>query len=165
MLKTLSKVGSAIKIISLFVARILMAFTAFIMFLQVVLRFIFNAALPWPEEAVRYGMIWVALLVGNVLIRDKELISVDFLDHLWPPKVKRYRDFLYRLLLLLLLALVFKEGLSQAINGWKATTTALEIRWFWPYLAIPIGMLFMLIQMLILIIGDFANSRTLGSKQ
>jgi TRAP-type C4-dicarboxylate transport system permease small subunit len=137
-----------------FAARIMLGFIAAIMFLQVVLRYVFNAALPWPEEASRYAMIWVVLLIGNVLVRDEELITVDFLDRMWPSWVKKYRDSIYRILILVLLAVLVKEGFTQAIHGWNRTTTALGIRWFWPYICIPIGAGFMMFQMVFLIFKD-----------
>ncbi len=79
---------------------------------------------------------------------------MDFLDHLWPAKFKRYRDFAYRILLLILLAVLTKEGILQAIAGWNTETTALEMRWFWPYLSIPVGVSLMFFQMIWLILED-----------
>jgi TRAP-type C4-dicarboxylate transport system permease small subunit len=133
----------------------LVAFVAFILLLQVILRYIFNAALPWPEEASRYAMIWAVLLMASVLVRDSELIYVDFFDRLWPKKAISYRNMAYRILLLVVLAVLFKEGISQAIAGWNMRTTALNMRWFWPYLSIPVGSGLMLFQMIFLIIEDF----------
>ncbi len=123
------------------------------------MRYIFNAALPWPEESSRYAMIWVVLLVGNVLIRDKELITVDFLDRLWPQKIVAYRDFAYRLLLLGLMGVLFYEGVDQAVHAIRMTTTALQISWFWPYLSIPVGAALMFLQMLLLIFKDLIIAR------
>ncbi len=93
MLEFIEKISIWLAQISMTIARILLIFVAAILLVQVGLRYIFNAALPWPEESSRYAMIWVVLLVGNVLIRDKELITVDFLDRLWPQKIVAYRDF------------------------------------------------------------------------
>jgi TRAP-type C4-dicarboxylate transport system permease small subunit len=157
MFKVFLSISNFFKNSATWTATILLAFVAFILLLQVILRYLFNAALAWPEEASRYAMIWVVLLMGSVLVRDKELVSVDIFDRLWPEKVILYRDVAYRVLLLVLLVVLFKEGIAQAIAGWKFRTTALEIRWFWPYLAIPVGSGLMLFQMLFLAIEDFRN--------
>ena len=157
MFNVLSSISKFLKTSAIWTATTLLAFVAFILLLQVILRYLFNAALAWPEEASRYAMIWVVLLVAGVLIRDKELVSVDIFDRLWPEKVILYRNMIYRALLLVLLAVLFKEGISQAIAGWDNRTTALEMRWFWPYLSIPVGSGLMLLQMLFLTIEDFRN--------
>ena len=157
MFSVLSNISKFLKNSAVWTATALLAFVAFILLLQVILRYLFNAALAWPEEASRYAMIWVVLLMGSVLIREKELVSVDIFDRLWPKRVILYRDLAYRVLLLVLLAVLFKEGISQAIAGWNNRTTALEMRWFWPYLSIPVGSGLMLFQMLLLAIEDFRN--------
>lgn len=159
MYRTLSKISQIMAKISSRAASILLAFVAFILLLQVILRYVFNAALPWPEEASRYVMIWVVMLICNVLIRDRELITVDFFDKLWPAKVIFYRDTAYRLLLLVLLVVLFKEGLIQAIAERRQTTTALGISWFWPYLSIPVGTGLMLFQMIFLMIHDVVHHK------
>ena len=159
MLNVILRISSFLAKASTSAARVLLAFVAFILLLQVILRYVFNAALPWPEEAARYAMIWVVLLTGCALVRDRELITVDFFDRLWPRKVIVYRDNLYRLLLLVLLWVLLKEGVAQAIHGWQNRTTALEIRWFWPYLAIPVGTGLMLLEMIFLMILDIFHKK------
>jgi TRAP-type C4-dicarboxylate transport system permease small subunit len=67
---------------------------------------------------------------------------------------------IYRLLLLVLLIVLFKEGLSQAVAGARNRTTALEISWFWPYLSVPVGSGLMLVQMIFLIITDLLGKKT-----
>lgn len=157
MYNKLSKLSKFVAKMTSRIASILLAFVAIILFGQVVLRYVFNAALPWPEEASRYLMIWAVMLISNVLIKEQELITVDFFDKLWPTKVVLYRDIAYRLLLLVLLVVLFKEGLIQAIVEKRQTTTALNISWFWPYLAIPVGTGLMLFQMIFLMLNDIVN--------
>jgi TRAP-type transport system small permease protein len=154
MFNALDKIGNVISILSTAIARVVLLFIASIMVLQVILRYVFNAALPWPDEAARYCIIWVVLLVGNALLRDRELITVDFFDKFWPARLIRYRDLTYKVLLLFLLWILVKEGLTQAIYGLKTVTTALQIKFFWPYLAIPVGASLMLFQMLLVIFKE-----------
>jgi TRAP-type C4-dicarboxylate transport system permease small subunit len=154
MLHLLDVLSSWAKAIASYIATTLIAFVAFILILQVVLRYIFMFSLPWPEEAARYAMIWVVLLMGSVLMRDRELVTVDFFDRLWSRKIILYRNLIYRVLLLAVLYVLFKEGLSQAVAGWRMRTTALEMRWFWPYLSIPVGAGLMIVQMICLSIEE-----------
>jgi TRAP-type C4-dicarboxylate transport system permease small subunit len=154
MLSVLHRLTSALAVVSDAAARLGVIFVATILFLQVVLRFVFNTGLPWPEEAARYTMIWVTMLAGSLLVRDEQLISVDFFDKLWPEQLIGYRNALFRLLLAVMLGILFWVGLDQAIFNLRRVTATLEISWFWPYLAIPVGAGLMLLNMVLLAIRD-----------
>jgi TRAP-type C4-dicarboxylate transport system permease small subunit len=127
--------------------------------MQVSLRYLFRAALPWPEEAARFAIIWLVCLSGNILIRNEELVTVDFLDRLWPRKMIKYRNTIYRFCLLVVLFVLIKEGWNQAILGGKVLSSALEIELFWSYLAVPVGAVLMFYQMVYIIIRDFVVPR------
>ncbi|MBI1385064.1 MAG: TRAP transporter small permease subunit [Rhizobiales bacterium] len=135
-------------------ARLGVLVVAMILFVQVVLRYVFNTGLPWPEEASRYIMIWVTMLAGSLLVRDEQLIAVDFFDKYWPERALRYRNALFRLLLAAMLAVLFWVGLDQAMFSAFRRTATLEISWFWPYLAIPVGAALMLLNMALLAVRD-----------
>ncbi|KAB2850692.1 MAG: TRAP transporter small permease [Hyphomicrobiaceae bacterium] len=157
MLALLNRVASVLAMISDAAARIGVIFVASVLFLQVVLRYVFNTGLPWPEEASRYVMIWVTMLAGSLLVRDEQLISVDFFDKFWPKGLIAYRNAFFRLLLALMLAVLFWVGLDQALFNLRRVTATLEISWFWPYLAIPVGAALMLLNMLLLAIRDLTS--------
>lgn len=139
------------------IAKALLLFVVCIMFLQVVLRFGFNAALSWPEEAARYSMVWAVMLFGSILVRDEQLISVDFFDHFWPRRILILRNLAYRFLLFAVLFVLLVEGWEQAIAAWPRTTAATQISWFWPYAAVPMGAALMLLQMGFLVARDIAR--------
>jgi TRAP-type C4-dicarboxylate transport system permease small subunit len=138
-------------------ARVLLFAVAFILVLQVVLRFGFSYSLPWPEEAARYMMIWIVMLAGSLLVKDNQLVSVEFFDHLWPENWLVWRNAAYRLVLAALLVVLAWQGLDQALFAIRRTTTALQISWFWPYLAIPVGAALMLIQLAALTLREIAS--------
>lgn len=154
MFKIMTKLSNTIVEVTAFIARLLLLFVGGTMFMQVVLRYIFNAALSWPEEAAKYAMIWLVCLAANILIRNEELITVDFLDKLWSKKFIKYRNVAYRILLLIVLFVLAREGLWQAITGAKITSSSLGISFFWTYLAVPVGATLMLYQMIYISIRD-----------
>jgi len=126
---------------------------AITMLTQVILRFCFKLCLPWAEELARYGIIWVVMLTGGILIEDDELIKVNFFDKYWPENIRKYRDLMYQFLILIILAVILREGWYQAISGLKTRTTSLEIKWFWPYLSIPVGAILMIFYSIVSIIN------------
>lgn len=154
MLKALEKVADWLAAIVSFVSRAMVMFVAAILFVQVVLRYVFLYSLPWPEEASRYVMIWAVMLGGSLLVKDEQLVSVDFFDKIWNRKLLVYRNAVFRLLLIVMLSVLFYYGLDQAIFARNKTTTAMQISWFWPYLAIPVGAGLMLFQMLVLTLRE-----------
>jgi TRAP-type C4-dicarboxylate transport system permease small subunit len=147
-----------VKIITAAAASILMGTVAFVLILQVTSRTIFNYSFAWEEEFARYAIIWISLLMASVLVHDKEVIAVDFLDKFWPDKVKKYRNFVIKILFCFLFIFMAIEGFNQAYYGINQTTIALEISWFWPYLAIPVGSVLMLLQMAFTALADLKLS-------
>ena len=139
------------------ISSVLLGLVALSLLLQVISRTLFSFSFAWVDESSRYLMIWVSLLMASVLIHDKDLISVDFLDKFWPPFLKKYRDILIRIVFFLLFAVMTIEGFSQAIYAYNETTIALGISWFWVYLSIPIGSLLMLLQMVFVAVVDFVG--------
>jgi len=154
MLNFLEKTADFLGWMSSVVARLMIFFIAIILFVQVILRYVFSYSLPWPEEASRYLMIWAVMLGGSLLVKDEQLVAVDFLDKLWSPKLIVFRNLLFRLLLSILLMALFWYGVDLATFSLNRTTTALQISWFWPYLAIPVGAALMLFHMLVLALRD-----------
>jgi TRAP-type C4-dicarboxylate transport system permease small subunit len=154
MLKVLHGLAEILARASDIVARLGVALVAAILFIQVVLRFVFNTGWSWPEEASRYIMIWVTMLAGSLLIRDEQLIAVDFFDKYWPASLIGYRNALFRLLLAIMLGVLCWYGLDQAMFSAYRQTSTLEISWFWPYLAVPVGAALMLLNMVLLAVRD-----------
>ena len=136
-------------------ASILMGAVALVLLLQVTSRSLFNYSFAWEEEFARYAVIWISLLMASVLVHDKELIVVDFLDHFWPERIKKYRNFVIRILFCILFIFMAIEGFNQSYYAINQTTIAMEISWFWPYLAIPVGSVLMLLQMAFTAVIDF----------
>lgn len=154
MLNILEKTAEILARASSIIARLMVLFIAAILFVQVILRYVFLYSLPWPEEASRYLMIWAVMLGGSLLVKDEQLVAVDFLDKIWNPKLIVYRNLLFRLLLAVLLVALFWYGVDLATFSLNRTTTALQISWFWPYLAIPVGAALMLFHMIVLALRD-----------
>lgn len=143
--KVLEKIASYFSIVGLLVV-------ASIMLLQVILRYIFKSGLPWGEEIMRYTMVWITVLTGSVLIKNNELIQVDFFDCLWPKKLIKYRDTIYQTFFIFTFFFIIKEGFIQAVDALDTNIISLKISWFWAYLAIPIGGIMMALQLMFYII-------------
>lgn len=157
MLRVLEWLADAIGMVTGVVSRLMLICVALMLMVQVVLRYGFSFSLPWPEEAARYLMIWIVMLSGSLLVKDDQLVRVDFFDGLWPRRLLAYRNALFRLMLAVMLGFLFWYGLDQALFSMRRTTTALQISWFWVYLAVPVGAALMLFHMVVLAIRDLVR--------
>ncbi len=83
--------------------------------LQVFFRYVLSSALPWPEEAARFLMLWMAGLMAPTAFRRGGFASIEMLVRFLP---RRPAAVLTILLLLLSLA-VLVIGLQI---GWSETT-------------------------------------------
>lgn len=164
MLNFLEKTADILGIGASVIARLMVIFIAAILFIQVVLRYVFLYSLPWPEEASRYLMIWAVMLGGSLLVKDEQLVAVDFFDKLWSPRWLVYRNVLFRLLLAVMLGVLFYQGIDLATFSMNRTTVALQISWFWPYLAIPVGAALMLFHMVVLALRDLLRGPPTDAK-
>ena len=91
-----------------------LALMVVVILLQVVFRYVFNSALPWPDEVARFLMLWMTGLIAPSAMRWGGFVAIDMLEMALP---KRAGLFL-TLILLCLSAIV----LVMAIQfGWKHT--------------------------------------------
>ena len=138
---------------------------ALVLILQVILRYVFNSGIASADEIAKYSIIWAVCLTGNVLIKEDSLIKVDFLDHMWPEKFIKMRDTFYQILIIVLLFFLVTEGWKQALEGLNSKITSMDIAWFYPYLAVPVGALLMLFQSVYIVLNFFRRPKTGGSDQ
>ncbi|MCR4267213.1 TRAP transporter small permease [Nitratireductor sp. ZSWI3] len=157
MLNQLERLGAVLATVSSWAARIMLSAVAVILFLQVTLRYGFGFSLPWPEEAARYLMIWVVMLAGSLLVRDEQLVRVDFFDQYWPKRVLSLRNASFRLLLAVLLAVLLWKGYENADFGQRRSAATLPVSFYWIYLSVPVGAGLMMFHMLVLAIRDLVR--------
>lgn len=65
-----------------------LAFTVVVVFIQVVMRYVFNSSLSWSEELCRYIFIWQVWLGASLAFRDKQHISVEMVRDKLKGRVK-----------------------------------------------------------------------------
>lgn len=53
---------------------------------QVVARYVLNDALPWSEEAARFGMLWMTGLIAPMAYRRGGFVAIDMAERALPPR-------------------------------------------------------------------------------
>lgn len=113
-LKPFSAVLSVVLSIGRNLAWMALAIMVAVILLQVIMRYVFNNALSWPEEAARFCMLWMTGLIAPSAMRWGGFVAIDML----PQAMPRRAGYVLSLALLLISAVV----LTVAIQfGWNHT--------------------------------------------
>lgn len=132
-----------------------------IVLLGVVFRYILKAPLPWAEELARYLMVWGASLGASIAYREGTHIAVTMLVDKLHGMTGKVITWLTQIIVIIFMTIIMIEGfiLISKLSG--QTSPAMEIPMAWPYLAIPVGCLFILFEALIMI---FSKAQHAGEK-
>lgn len=132
--------------------------------IQVFFRYILNNALPWPDEAARFCMLWMTGLMGPSAYRWGSFVSIDIIKDF----MGRTLGGLFNLLILvlgivtLLVALWFAN--KHIASGWLFNSSSMKIplsligmesiriKLAWMYMSLPTGFILMVLVGLELII-------------
>jgi TRAP-type C4-dicarboxylate transport system permease small subunit len=115
-----------------------------IVWVQIFFRFILGGGIAWSEEIAKYLMVWMALLGSSVLFREGGHIAINYFISKY--SFLRYILMFHAILSAVLFVLLIYYGIDYAAFGFRSISPASGIRKFWPYLAIPVGAFFLLIQ-------------------
>ena len=131
------------------VVMVLMAILVVVVVASVFFRYVLLAPLAWSEEVGRYLMIWVGFLAASIAIQQGMHVGIDFLVQWVHPTVARWLRRLSRALTALFLLVVTVYGFLHVIGLWDQWSPVLQFRMTWPYLAIPVGCLLMLVELVV----------------
>lgn len=128
----------------------LLAFSATVIFIQVIMRYVFQNSLSWSEELVRFLYIWeIWLGVSYATKRCSQLRISIIVDHL-PKKIHWFIE-------AIVMVLWFAFGVFLIVVGFDMCarvaelgqhSTALRVPMQYVYLGIPVGALLMNIRLL-----------------
>jgi TRAP-type C4-dicarboxylate transport system permease small subunit len=111
----------------------------FVICLQVFCRFVLGQALPWPEEASRFLMIWSLFLAAVYVHAEDGHLRLNFFVEKLPPGTKLILRILLDLGILFFLFVMLKGGIFE-VNALKVMKTgALRISRAYPYASIPVS--------------------------
>jgi TRAP-type C4-dicarboxylate transport system permease small subunit len=123
-----------------------------LMFLVVItstfLRYAFNRPFFWAEEFARYIMVYMVMLGSAVAFRKAKHPSLFFIIQKFPKKFLKLWNFFKDIIIIGILIIIFKEGYLMALDEAIMKSPALRISFFWVYLALPIGAVLMIYQII-----------------
>jgi TRAP-type C4-dicarboxylate transport system permease small subunit len=131
------------------VVMVLMAVLVVVVVASVIFRYVLLAPLSWSEEVGRYLMIWVGFLAASIAIQQGMHVGIDFIVNWVRPEVAAWLRRVARGLTGVFLLIVTAYGFVLVINLWEQWSPVLQFRMTWPYLAIPVGCLLMLLELVV----------------
>lgn len=139
------------KVEEILIGSLLFAATA-ILFMNVVLRYGFQANTDWAAEFIRYAMIWITFIGMGLCFQRGMHVGIDVFMQLLPKKITVFVQLIINICIVLFLIFFgwFGFKLVQFSIMTNQITPSLEISIYWIYLIIPIGCLLSLLHVGIL---------------
>ncbi|NLC71191.1 MAG: TRAP transporter small permease [Desulfuromonadaceae bacterium] len=131
--------------ITLAVTMVLCVIMLVVAWMHVIKRYVFNDALTWSEEFLRFAIVWYALLSASILYKRNGHLGITIFREMMPNKLQQFlaRAVIYMGVVTIAIVTVF--GAILVYNTRSQITPALGISVSWPYAAIPVSFLLMMI--------------------
>ena len=110
---------------------------------HVVMRYVFNDALTWSEEFLRFSMVWFTLVSAAVLHQRKGHVGIVIFRDMFPDKMRNFCLRIIPIFAVIATVSVTVNGILLLFRTYKQLTPALGISVAIPYAAIPFGFFFM----------------------
>ena len=78
----------------------LMFAMSIIIFIQVIMRYVFQNSLTWSEELARYMFVWLVYFAVSFTARREKHIRIDAAINLYPKKIRPYIEILSEIIVL-----------------------------------------------------------------
>lgn len=96
-------------------------------FLNVILRFVFNTGLASSEEVSRYTFVFMTFIGAVVAMRESEHLSVDMLIKRFPKKGQIISSIVVNVIILIMMAILTLGSIKMVIQSSGAKTAVLGL--------------------------------------
>ncbi|SLN60794.1 TRAP transporter small permease [Ruegeria meonggei] len=119
--ETALRLGRAVGIVAI-------AFMVIAILIQVFFRYVLGNALPWPDEAARFCMLWMTGLMAPTAFRRGGFVAIDMVPMMLPRAIGQMLNILLMLVSLAVLLVAVRIGWSEVTGfGGKFATAALYL--------------------------------------
>jgi TRAP-type transport system small permease protein len=154
-LAPLSRVNEFVLKIGRGIGVIAIAFMVAAILIQVVARYLFNNALPWPDEAARFCMLWMTGLMAPTAFRRGGFVALDMISGFMSTRVAAILSLILLLISILILTVAVQIGFKEVTGfGGRFATASLYLPtfdgWFrvprsWMMLSLLVGVVLLLV--------------------
>ena len=115
--------------------------------LEVLFRYVLTIPMVWSEQLASYIMIWLAYLSAAIAFREGAHMGMTILSSRLPEKAARLVAGISQFLVLGFLVMLGYWGRRHAMDvRSQISPVVFNMSMIWPYMAIPVGSVLMLVQ-------------------
>jgi len=125
----------------------IMTFSAFLLFVNVVLRYVFHYGMSWAEEVTRYILLWTVFVGAGVISREGTHVSMEALYNILPEKFQKTAFLAINIFCIATIVAIFFFGsaLVKLVIETGQTSEAAFIPMWVIYGAFPVGSILMML--------------------
>lgn len=126
-----------------------LVFTVFLIFIQIIMRYVFHHSLSWSEELARYIFLWQIWLGASYAVKEHRHLRIEAFKDMLPKNVQKYAE-------LLTLLIWFGFSIFLAYKGSQLTSIlikrgqvspAMRMPMAYAYSSVPVGCALMTIRL------------------
>ena len=144
--KTLNKIRNVIN----YLVIILFIYMVLAVFYQVLGRYVFSYKLGAAAETATMAQIWMILLASGIAMKKNMHVGVDILLRKLNVKAQKIVVTASTIIIMTFLIMVLKGSVQLIIVGAQSTSPAISIPMWIPYLSVPIGIVYIMLELIIL---------------
>ncbi|MGR3503215.1 TRAP transporter small permease [Pseudaestuariivita sp.] len=107
------------------IAMVCIALMVVFILVQVFFRYVLNNALPWPDEAARFMMLWMTGLIAPSAYRRGGFVAIDMIERALPSVVNRLLTLTLLAIALAVLLVAVQHGNKHVTSGCLFKTSTL----------------------------------------
>ena len=151
----MKKIGHVYNKTEEYIAATMLLTTSFILFYQVILRYIFSSSVPWIEEVARYLVVWFCMLGASMAVRENKHAVVDLVVNYLGKKTRAFVDIISGVICVFFCLVIAHAGwgfVMTAHGMGSMASTIPNLPLYLVFTAIPIGLILMAVRYVVQIV-------------
>ncbi len=129
LLKPLDWLNSRILAVGRWIAVIALALMVVFILTQVVMRYAFNDAPNWTEEAARFGMLWMTGLMAPLAFRQGGFVAIDLVERALSRTLAALLGLILLAITIWVLLIAWDKGLNNHVDTMSGRGCSSSLRW------------------------------------
>jgi len=117
-------------------------------------RYALDTPIKWGEELARFLMVWAGLLGISIALKEEDHIGLEALTRRLRGQALVWCKLLASCFVALFLIVLVVWGIQISKSAWNTVLPALQIKWTWSHLAVPVTAAIQLVHLLDSILAD-----------
>ena len=112
-----------------------------LLFVNVILRYVFNSGIIWSEELVRYAIIWLTFFSIGYGVRKDTHVKIDILHYYLPKKANKALNIIVEIMSAIFCTSMARYSLDVMLQQFNSgqLTPSLQIPFYTITLSLPVG--------------------------